>query len=474
MRKVVQYVVLALVAVSVASYAQSGFNPFSGSFKKESRDDDSNYLKEHAHRDLSDSHKQKIDLEHLARLLINGGSNDLIVEFASTDDDEDLTVKKTRHRATKNGVKAHFASGDYQELRDYDALPMTHAKINSRRALVKLLSHGNVVGVYENTAGQSTGIENLTLIGQPAAATAGYTGAGTTVVVLDTGVDYTNAAFGCTAPGVPAATCKVVAAFDVAPTDNVLDSTGHGTNVAGIVAAVAPGAKLAVLDVFTPGAGAYAADIITGINWAITNKALYNIKSVSISINWTTKFTSSCASSWATTPFANARAAGILPVVSAGNLGWTNGVAEPACAPGAVSVGATYSANWGSRTYAATTMMKACTDTNTAADKIVCFSDNASIMTMFAPGAVITAAGSSFAGTSQSAPHVAAAIAVLRAANAAPADTVAQTVARLTSTGTSIKDTRNNLTKPRLNLSAAVNSIKSPTNATKTALSTAK
>jgi subtilisin family serine protease len=137
-------------------------------------------------------------------------------------------------------------------------------------------------------------------------------------------------------------------------------------------------------------------------------------------------------------------------------------------------VGAVYSANWGSRTYAATTMMKACTDSSTAADKIACFSDNANLMTLFAPGAVITAAGSSFAGTSQSAPHVAAAIAVLRAANAAPADTVAQTVARLTSTGTSIKDTRNNLTKPRLNLSAAVNSIKAPTNATKTALSSSK
>jgi hypothetical protein len=47
-------------------------------------------------------------------------------------------------------------------------------------------------------------------------------------------------------------------------------------------------------------------------------------------------------------------------------------------------------------------------------------------------------------------------------------------VARLTSTGTSVKDARNNLSKPRLNLLAAVNSIKSPTNATKTALSNTK
>jgi subtilisin family serine protease len=105
---------------------------------------------------------------------------------------------------------------------------------------------------------------------------------------------------------------------------------------------------------------------------------------------------------------------------------------------------------------------------------VACFSDSGSIMTMFAPGAVITAAGLSYGGTSQAAPHVAAAIAVLRAANAAPNDTVAQTVARLTSTGTSVKDTRNNLTKPRLNLSAATSSITAPSTATKTAISKAR
>jgi subtilisin family serine protease len=252
----------------------------------------------------------------------------------------------------------------------------------------------------------------------------------------------------------------VAAAFDVAATDNSLDDTGHGTNVSGIVAAVAPGAKLAVLDVFTPGTGAYSSDIITGINWAITNQALYNIKSINISISWTTKYTSACTASWATAPFASARAAGIIPVVSAGNMGWTNGVAEPACAPGAVSVGAVYSANWGSRTYIASAYMKGCTDSSTAADKVTCFSDSGNILTMYAPGAVVTAAGSSFAGTSQAAPHVAAAIAILRAPGAAPADTVTQTVARLTSTGKSIS--RNGATKPRLNLLAAVNSLTAP------------
>ncbi len=468
MRKIAHYVVLALAAVSFLSYAQSGFNPFSGSSKNEAKDDDSGYSKSQATRDLSDDQKGKADSDHLDRMLADG-ANSVIVEFAATDDDADLDTKKARHRAVKQGVKAQFASGDYQELRDFDALPMAHVQVNNRRALLKLLAHKNVVRVYENTPGQHMLAQSLPLINQPAAATAGYKGAGAMVVVLDTGVRYTDAAFGsCTAPGVPAATCKVSVAFDAAATDNSLDDSGHGTNVSATVLGVAPGAKLAVIDVFTPGTGAYAADIITGINWAITNKVAYNIASINISIGWPTKYTSTCASSWATTPFANARANGILPVVAAGNNGWTNGVSEPACAAGAVSVGAVYDSSMGSLTWAAP--MAACTDSSTAADKVACFSNSASLLTLLAPGAVITADGSSYAGTSQAAPHVAGAIAVLRAPNAAPADTATQTVSRLTSTGVSVQDRRNSITKPRLNLSAATTSIKTPTSSTAKAL----
>lgn len=55
------------------------------------------------------------------------------------------------------------------------------------------------------------------------------------------GIDYTQPVFGpCTDVGVPASTCKVVYAEDIAEDDGALDNDprapGHGTNVACIVA----------------------------------------------------------------------------------------------------------------------------------------------------------------------------------------------------------------------------------------------
>ncbi len=59
------------------------------------------------------------------------------------------------------------------------------------------------------------------------------------VAILDTGVNYTHAAFGnCTSPGMPEA-CRVSAAVEVALNDGALDDNGHGTNVAAIALGVA-------------------------------------------------------------------------------------------------------------------------------------------------------------------------------------------------------------------------------------------
>jgi subtilisin family serine protease len=144
---------------------------------------------------------------------------------------------------------------------------------------------------------------------------------------------------------------------------------------------------------------------------------------------------------------ANARTAGITTVAAAGNNGYTNGLSSPACTPGAVSVGAVYSGNFGGIGWGT------CTDNATTADQVTCFSNSASFLTLLAPGALITAGGLQYGGTSQATPFIAGAAAVLRAAF--PTESADQAVARMTGHGKSVTDTRNSIAKPRLDLYAA-------------------
>lgn len=95
-----------------------------------------------------------------------------------------------------------------------------------------------------------------------------------------------------------------------------------------------------------------------------------------------------------------------------------------------------------------------------AVDSVACFSNSASFLNLLAPGALINAPvpnGSygNWTGTSMATPHVAGAWAVLK--QRAPSATVDQILNALTSTGVPVLDTRNNITKPRINVSAAVN-----------------
>jgi hypothetical protein len=63
-------------------------------------------------------------------------------------------------------------------------------------------------------------------------------------------VNYKHSDFGCTAINTPAASCRVVYAFDSAPDDGSLDDNGHGSNVSGIVSKVATKTKIIGIDTF--------------------------------------------------------------------------------------------------------------------------------------------------------------------------------------------------------------------------------
>lgn len=389
-----------------------------------------------------------------------GQSVDLIVEYDDTSiqqiantmrkskvrqvDDANITAFKVKELSSlKEDVDGSFNRADMQHLKTYEHLPMSFKRFTSESALKDFLANANVKAVYENERMHKVLAQSLPLINQPTVATAGLEGLGTTVAVIDDGIDYTNSAFGgCSAPNAPSTTCRVVYTQNFAATSSA--SNAHGTNVSAIVLGVAPLTKIAMLNVFDSTDLASVSDITNAINWAIANKATYNIVAINMSLGGDTKFTSVCNSDWSRTPVNNAKNAGITVVVASGNSAFTDGIASPACAANAISVGAVYDSNIGGINWGV------CNDASTATDKVTCFSNSANFLTMLAPGSSIVAGGITQSGTSQASPHVAGAVAVLRSTY--PSETLSQTKTRLTSSGVAILDSRNNITKPRLNL----------------------
>lgn len=369
-------------------------------------------------------------------------------------------------RGMREGLKSRSLArapfGSAELRRAFPNLPMMLVRLRSRAALDALLSDPSIVEVLEDEAMTAHDTSALALVAQPAAAAATQVGAGRTVVVIDSGLDYTRPEFGgCTSPGVPAG-CRVVAAFDTAVDDGLRDdATNHGSRVGAAVLSVAPQARIVAIDAFT-GSTAFTSDIIEGIDWSIANRDAFNIVSINLSLGGSTRFTAACGSGNPfRLPIEAAWQAGIATVASSGNSAWFDadgnastapvfqpGISSPACVPLAISVGAVYDGAIGGVGF------QNCSDAATAADQPVCFSQVAPILTLLAPGAAVDLLGTSSYGTSFAAPFVSGAIALLRAAR--PAEGVAGALSRLVQQGVPVLDTRVGQTFPRLQVAAAL------------------
>jgi subtilisin family serine protease len=337
--------------------------------------------------------------------------------------------------------------GEVELLFQYENLPLLFVHVRTLQAAIALASSSEVLRLHEDAKLEHQLTASLPLIHQTQAASSGKTGAGTAVAVLDTGCDFSRTEFGsCTAAG--ATGCKVAYAADFAANDGSRDDNGHGTNVSAIVLGVAPNTKVLALDVFA-GSSAASSTILQAVDWTITNRLTYNIKAINLSLG-SGLFTTACSSDVFASSLANARAAGILAAVASGNNASSSALASPACVPAAIAVGAVYDANVGGLSYGSA----GCADSTTAADKIACFSNSSSLLSLLAPGAPITAGGYTMTGTSQASPHVAGALAVIRAAF--PNEALNESVARLTNNGPVIVDARNGVSKHRLDLEAAL------------------
>jgi hypothetical protein len=223
-------------------------------------------------------------------------------------------------------------------------------------------------------------IESLPLMHADSASLPGYSdGAGITVCVLDTGVNKTHPAF----------SGALVAEKDFVNNDNdATDDEGHGTHVAGTVlsrdptyAGVAPSAQLAVGKVLDDSGSGYDSDIIAGIDWC-SLAAAADIINMSLGGE---AWPGACDFDPLAQAVNSSVDLGVVHVVASGNDADFQHVTTPACASGAIAVGAVYDEDIGPATF------PACSDPTTAPDQVTCYSNGSPVLNVVAPGSRITA-----------------------------------------------------------------------------------
>lgn len=463
---------LAVASVSTVQAQSSVASPFGAATAGAANA--AGMSKAHARAALSQAATAKVNARFLEQLLDAEGGEFLVTFNVDTvasaaSPAQKLESDKAAIRAARRNVQASINSLDITYVHEYTALPLANVKIKSRAALVQLLNHPGVNSITKLAPTTVFMTESRALIHAPAA-NIGQNGAGTAVAVIDSGLNYTLPEFGnCTAAAQPSS-CRVAATYvSTAVAGDAFSTSGvpsnHGTNVAGVVASVAPATRIVAVDAM-PDTGGTHDMVLRGIDWVINNRAAHNIVAVNISIGLTDSaaYATSCpgtvgsAEAQFTDAVARLRAANIMPVFAAGNSRWTNGVSSPSCVPGAISVGAIWDARYtppsgDTFTFNPGTSI-ACTEpaSETRAYKVPCFSNSGPRLDLFAPGVYINAAGLQYGGTSQAAPHVAGAVAVLRGIS--PNESLSAIQTRLTKAGLIVTDSRSgsSLVKPRLDL----------------------
>jgi len=247
------------------------------------------------------------------------------------------------------------------------------------------------------------------------------------------------------------------------------DGNGHGTNVSGIIAGAGniaprgalPAAQLVVVRVLdNNGSFCCSSDIVAAMDWIAANHP--DIDAVNLSLGTSTLFSGNCDGG---TSFTEAMASavraltarGAVVTASTGNQGNSDMVGAPACVADVVGVAATWDFSGGSRSFLG------CTESSTAPKMPACFSNRSTTTDLYAAGAFVTSTGlaggtSTYGGTSQAAPMVAACAAAMKHAAPHSIPDERAYVLRWAST-TDVTDTVSGRSYPFFDCVAAVRSI---------------
>lgn len=356
-------------------------------------------------------------------------------------------------------------------IKRFALLPSFAAEI-SRADLARLQADPNVIRIEVDELKKPVLNATIPLIGLPSGGnspSAEPSGYGRTVAIIDTGVQSSHPFL---SPRVIAEACFVTAPERCPNGSQSQTGPGaaapasgaeHGTHVSGIaIGSYAPGspvyrgvanrANLVMVNVFGGSDSSYTSDIIRGLefieNLVSTNGNPYKIDAVNISIG-SGRSSGNCDSDPEKPIIDLLRSEGVLTVAAAGNDGWRSEMSAPACISSVVSVAAT----------------------NKQAG-IASYTNLDSNTTLFAPGGDFDTQGcvtssvpqsryKAICGTSMAAPHVAAAISLLRQAN--PAATPSEILAALTASNMpTVTDTRTGgaVTKPFLRVDTALANLR--------------
>jgi subtilisin family serine protease len=328
--------------------------------------------------------------------------------------DARLPAPKLRYDAALTGFAADLNAPQLARLLAEPAVASVEPDVEVRAMGMQALAAGETVPPGIRRAGGAT----------PALAHAPATSA---VAVIDSGVDLADPAeldaasgINCVKPGTPAQ-----------------DDNGHGTNVAGIIAArntgkgvvgVAPGTRVYAVKVLNNRAVGTLSQFLCGINWVAANASKLDIRTANMSIGGVGLSDGACGSVSGDSEhkaICAATAAGVTFVVSAGNGGTDFSRTVPAAYPEVLTATAMTDTDGlpGALGRASCAKKELDDRAGTYSSYAVKAADAAHAIA--APGTCITSAGiggktTTYTGTSQAAPHVAGAVALCHGSGGLP------------------------------------------------------